>query len=383
MNDTYNTNANKTTDASCAYLQRLVEGEGKNPQLDRQLSHGFKGVYLELAKLELLHRGKDAPQLNINHFATSLNRVNERLDCADFVLPAILVMLSRYKEEDLIDATLCAQMETAILGYKYWLDEPGEEINHTCFFTENHQSLFHTLEYLAGQMYPEHIFTNNGENGAWHKNHGYRHLKRWLTWRMRFGFCEWLSNEYYSEDLGAMMLLSAMAEDEDIKKQATMIMDLLLFDMALHSFKGALCGTSGRMYIWGVLNPEGSETNAAADLLWNGGMADGRMSISAVLMAVFNYQCADAIKAVAQDKNKTAEIKQRMSFNVEDSLRYDINPSDPDNIMLYWAMHSFFHRLVIDNSRAVTPKWYDKDTAIEAHLEHFKLMEAAGLYADP
>lgn len=377
------THASGTADESTVYLQRLVEGEGENPWLQRQLSHGFKGVYLELAKLELRYRGQDAPALNTDNFEPGLRRVNERLDCADFVLPAFLVILNRYKGEALLDEALCTRMEEAVLGYKYWLDEPGEEINHTCFFTENHQALFHTLEYLAGQIYPQRVFSNNGETGEWHKNHGLTYLKRWLSWRSRFGFCEWLSNEYYSEDLGAMMLLAEMAEDETVKRQAAMLMDILLFDMALHSFKGALCGTSGRMYLWGVLNPEASETNAAAALLWGGGMTDGRMSISAVLMAVFHCECADAIRAVAQDKQKAIGIRQRVGFNVEDSWRYGIDPAEPDNIMLYWAMHSFFHRLVIDSSRAVTPEWYDKNTAVEAHLEHFRLMEAAGLHADP
>lgn len=372
-----------TQDRSDAYLLRLVGGEGSNPWLERQLSHGFKGVYLELAKLELRHRGLPAPALRRENFEPGLRRVRERLDCADFVLPAFLVILSRYGAEELPDPDLREQMEQDVLGYKYWLDEPGEEVNHTCFFTENHQALFHTLEYLAGQMYPQRVFSNNGQTGQWHRRHALEYLRRWMDWRARFGFCEWLSNEYYSEDLGAMMLLAEMAADADIRRRAAMLMDLLLFDMALHSFRGALCGTSGRMYLWGVLNPEASETNAAAALLWDGGVTDGRMSISAVLMAVFRYRCAEAIRAVARDTRPVTEIRQRVSFNVEDSLRYGIDPADPDNIMLYWAMHTFFHRQVIDNSRAVTPAWYDKDTAVEAHLEHFRLAEAAGLQADP
>lgn len=178
------------------------------------------------------------------------------------------------------------------------------------------------------------------------------------------------------------MMLSQMAEDEDIRLQAAMLMGLLLLDMALHSFRGALCATSGRMYLWGVLNPEGSETNAAGALLWDG-VTDGRMSISAVLMAVFRYRCSEAIRAVAQDRTSTVEIRQRVSFHVEDALRYGIDPADVDNVMLFWAMHTFFHRQVIDASRAVTPRWYDKNTAVEAHLEHFRLMEAAEQQADP
>lgn len=371
-----------TPDSSTAYLQRLVSGEGNNPWLGRQLSHGFKGVYLELAKLELRKRGFDTPPIHPENIEPGLNRVEQRLDCADFVLPAFLVILTRFRDSELVHPDLLSRMEEAVLDYKYWMDEPGEEVAHTCFFTENHQALFHTLEYLSGQIYPDRIFTNNGQTGLWHKRHGETYLRRWLSWRARFGFCEWLSNEYYSEELGTMMMLTEMAQDADIRIQAAMLINLLLLDMALHSFRGALGATSGRMYLWGVLNPEGSETNAAGALLWDG-VTDGRMSISAVLMAVFRYRCSPAIRALAMDRTSTMEIRQRVSFHVEDSLRYGIDPADVNNAMLFWAMHTFFHRQVIDVSRAVTPRWYDKDTAVEAHLEHFRLMEAAGQYTDP
>lgn len=167
-------------DRSTAYLQRLVAGEGKNPWLSRQLSHGFKGVYLELAKLELRRRGLDTPPFNPANIEPRLNRVEKRLDCADFVLPAFLVILTRFRDSGLLEKNLLARMEEALLGYKYWMDEPGEEVAHTCFFTENHQALFHTLEYLAGQLYPERVFSNIGQTGRWHKTHAETYLRRWL-----------------------------------------------------------------------------------------------------------------------------------------------------------------------------------------------------------
>ena len=43
----------------------------------------------------------------------------------------------------------CARASTrAILGYRYWMDEPGNDVQW--YFSENHALLFHTAAYLAG-----------------------------------------------------------------------------------------------------------------------------------------------------------------------------------------------------------------------------------------
>lgn len=123
-------------------------------------------------------------------------------------------------------------LEDAVLNFKYWIDEPGVDIHLPCYFTENHQVLFHSIEYLAGQLYRDRIFTNNGENGEWHREHGRTYLKRWLTWRKRFGFSEWLSNGYYAEDMLGLLILSQLAEEEEIRSQAKGLIELLFFDIA-------------------------------------------------------------------------------------------------------------------------------------------------------
>ena len=54
-------------------------------------------------------------------------------------------------------------VEAAFLGFKFWLDEPG--IDGMCYFTENHQILFHVTGYLSGQYWRERTFANSGLTG--------------------------------------------------------------------------------------------------------------------------------------------------------------------------------------------------------------------------
>ena len=89
-----------------------------------------------------------------------------------------------------------------------------------------------------------------------------------MEWRFKFGFCEWLSNNYYHEDMLSVSLLYALAEDEEIKTKAAMVMDLIFFDMALNSFHGAFGSTHGRTYEKEKKWPSNDHTGSAQMLLF-------------------------------------------------------------------------------------------------------------------
>ena len=86
------------------------------------------------------------------------------------------------------------------------------------FWSENHQVLFATAEYLAGQLWPRTIFRvgnsfrreGAGKTrstdllGSQRMDRAKPRLLRWLNDRMRFGFSEWNSPGYYDEDLTAL-----------------------------------------------------------------------------------------------------------------------------------------------------------------------------------
>jgi hypothetical protein len=42
------------------------------------------------------------------------------------------------------------EIRAALLGFEYWLDQPG--FDSLCYWSENHQILFATAEYLAGKL---------------------------------------------------------------------------------------------------------------------------------------------------------------------------------------------------------------------------------------
>ena len=56
------------------------------------------------------------------------------------------------------------RIDAAILGFRYWMDEPGNDVQW--YFSENHALLFHTAAYLAGHLLPDATFVRSGRTGA-------------------------------------------------------------------------------------------------------------------------------------------------------------------------------------------------------------------------
>jgi hypothetical protein len=75
-----------------------------------------------------------------------------------------------------------------------------------------------------------------------------RRILRWRDLRFHTGFSEWLSHVYYGEDLTALLALFDIAKDGEIHRKAEMVIDLILLDMALNTFKGVFGSTHGRAY---------------------------------------------------------------------------------------------------------------------------------------
>ena len=74
-----------------------------------------------------------------------------------------------------------------------------------CYHTENHSILFHTCEILAGQLYPDRVFSNTGADGPLARREGQRAWRRaWFDLRGKYGFHEWDSNVYFEEDMLAL-----------------------------------------------------------------------------------------------------------------------------------------------------------------------------------
>jgi len=96
-------------------------------------------------------------------FHAALDFIDARKDCSDFVLHGIIrLLMSRELDTShlrhLLSDELLTRAKRTVLNFKYFPNEPG--IDSLCTWTENHYILFSSAAYLAGQLYPDEVFTS-------------------------------------------------------------------------------------------------------------------------------------------------------------------------------------------------------------------------------
>ena len=228
----------------------------------------------------------------------TIDSINQRADCSDFYLVGLLGMLYRFGDSPNFPDNLRQPLEDCILNFKYWHDEPGSDA--MCYTTENHSILFHTCEVLAGQRYPEHVFTNNGQTGAWHRQKGEQRTLEWLHKRAASGFQEWDSNCYFEEDVLALTHLSDLAETGEVWEMATVVLDKMFFTMAVNSYKGVFGSTHGRTYTPFIKGGQFEATSGITRVAWGMGQFNDHI-LGSVSLACSNYEVPPLIAAIAAD----------------------------------------------------------------------------------
>jgi hypothetical protein len=361
---------------SSNYLLHVQESAHSNPFVKRSLS-SFHAGYYEVVKLELRKRGLSKEDFNYEHLTLTLDRIRTRQDMAEFGIPALIRILKEYR--NMLDKKVINEIEETLIGFRYWLDEPGEI--DACYFTENHQPLYHSAEYLVGSLFPDAVFPSKGKNGAWHKEHGRIFLSRWMKWRMNFGFSEWCTN-YYCEDIIALLGIYYYADDMELKEGAEKLINTLLTEIALNSFHGHWIGTHGRTYTRYLVEPAFDSISPICRLYWGEGSIDGDLADCAIMLAVYDYKCPEDIINIAKDNSEVFINKERMSINTQDAKYYGVDPEDFDNIMFFWGNQTYDAKAVIKNSaKVMTPtNWMNE--RINAYLEKYELCDKAGIPCD-
>ena len=240
------------------------------------------GLYSEIAKMAL----GDWSNVQLEPILTQLDSINQRADCSDFHMVGLLGMVARFWDDEQFPDALREPIQSSILDFKYWMDEPGEDA--MCYWSENHQILFHTCQILAGQLLPDEIFSNTGKPGQWHQEQGQERALSWLKKRARGGFQEWDSNTYFEHDVLALSHLVDLAESDEVHEMAAVILDKLLFTQAMSSFKGVFGSTHGRTYTSFIKGAYLEPTSGVGRLMWGQGI------FNAHIMGTVSLACADA-----------------------------------------------------------------------------------------
>lgn len=263
------------------------------------------GLFSEIAKMELGRWSR----VNVAVIGEAVNGVKQRLHGSDLSMVGLLEMMYRYLHDPSFPGQLVRPLEECVLSFRYWLDEPGDDA--MCYWSEGHQIVFHTCEILAGQLFPDRVFTNAGKTGRWHREKGEQRVLSWLDKRGSSGWREWDSNWYFEQDVMALVDLADLAETLEVQELAAVVLDKLLFTIALNSYRGTFGCTHGRTCAPLIKNARLEATAGITRLMWGMGVFNDRMLGTVSLACAKGYELPSIIADIAADLPDEMWSKER------------------------------------------------------------------------
>jgi hypothetical protein len=295
--------------------------------------------------------------------------LSERLQTVQSKLKILLDINAAYPRSaalpySMINAEISKQ---AVLRYKFWLDEPfkplhnhgtededdpkginkaridtkiGKPFEEMEYWSENHYIMFASSEYLAGQLWPDENFEPAkdflvaGEptkifTGKERMERGKARVLKWLNNKLLFGWTEFNSSGYYREHMIAMLNLVDFALDDEVKRKATIAMDLILFDIVRFQHKGSMGACGGRSQF---KSKNSGWDNAAGDMVeimlgTRGLFTDGASDIG-TSFATSTYKVPDVLLEIGISPPDHSFVDlTRVSIGFDEAPKYGIQYS--------------------------------------------------------
>lgn len=234
---------------------------------DEALDHvALDGEADTVRALARLATGRNGPETDAM-IEACLSAILDCHDCADFLLVPLL--WARMRWGDGMGPATRARVDEVILGFRYWMDEPGNDV--MWYFSENHALLFHAACHLAGTLFPEARFVRSGRPGRGQQETGAERLRRWFDHFEACEMAEWNSAPYFPIDLKGLAALLALSPEADIRARAEQAIDRLLAIVAASCHRGVLTASQGRSYEHSLRPARTLELSALGRLVWGRG----------------------------------------------------------------------------------------------------------------
>lgn len=285
--------------------------------------------------------------------------MDSRYDCADFLTPSLLRLL--YKHSDFLQERSpegYSLIKEALLGFKYWMTEPGKD--SMCYWSENHQILFAVAEYLAGKLWPDEVFINDGASGKVHMLRGEKRIEIWMEHRFYYGFSEFNSTNYMPFNLAPMANFIEFSDNGVMVERMKMVMDLAIYDIASNLYQYAYIAPSGRAYSDNLGGASSDKMYKFTEYLWNLGEeripSPHRMLTSFISMMEGRdkngqkfYEMPKVLEEIGKN-DSTGVTKSSTGLNLEELEEKSLIGMSDEQIMAQLGMESFTNPQTFKNT---------------------------------
>ncbi len=251
--------------------------------------------------------------------------------------------------------------------YRYNDRLPDGVVDNQWFWSENHEIIGLTTEYLSGKRFPTDTFTITGLTGAEHAERSREPILKWVEERARFGFFEWHSNVYMRLNVNALQTLMELADDPQLVRAAGMAADLCLLDIAAHTHKGVYVASRGRTYTGNRVSGRSDGTFTSSKFLYDDTelpylKPDDPTTVH--LCAAKRYRPPQALIDMATAR-QPGVVRERHGIYVDGSAPVTDNPEapfgydfkDPANLSFWWSQGTLGMWQVADISLSEAAKF--------------------------
>lgn len=267
------------------------------------------GIVSEVAKMAL----DRWPEVAAGAILDAIEAVDRRADGGGRDLLTLVGMVTRFGGHPSFPEELLEPLERSILGFRYRMDEPdGDPMPSR---SESGQILLHACEVLAGQRYPDRVFTDTGQTGDRRRAQGERRAIDWLQQRGTRGFRDWDSG--FADDLVALSHLADLAATPQVYDLAAAVLDKILFSIALNSFRGVLGSTQGTAGAQGVKTGRLQAVSGVSRLLWGTGAFNHHAAAAVSLACAESYEAPPHVARIAADPSDEMWNRERHAGDVQ------------------------------------------------------------------
>ena len=299
----------------------------------------------------------------------AIERIDVREDCADFTACGLIRFYIENKHR-LADKNK-EEIKKCLTNFKYWMDQYDGRADSMCHWSENHQIMFSSTEYLVGCTWPDAVFAD-GKTGGEHITMALERIEAWMHQRYYYGFSEYYSNNYYPEDIAPManFIQFARAEDSESVQRMKIVMDIIWIDIATQSFKYvdqngntqyAFMSASGRMYMDNKSSDDtGNRLRPYINLVLENGndYETNSNRFFVCFKRMYNaevdgkpiYEVPEVVKAIFDDPAKEQIVKSSNGITLDELVANGLVGQDVYQILMQMGMEAFSNKEVIDNS---------------------------------
>jgi endonuclease/exonuclease/phosphatase family metal-dependent hydrolase len=252
-------------------------------------------------------------------------------------------------------------------------DRDGKQYQYEMqYWSENHQILFATAEYLAGQMFPDQIFRPGAAfrskpssayrdfTGRMRMGRARERLIRWLDDRLRFGFSEWNAPGYYDEHFTALFNLADFCLDEQIRGRAMMALDLMVFDLARFTHAGSFSVGAGRAHFKHKNCGWQQSVSDVIEMLFDSRKgvfaSDGEMSGTS-LVTSRRYDAPEVLLSIGRSKPRRFVDRSRVSIEFGEGAEFGIGFDREEDVLRWWSRAAWFAKQVVDGTRKLVDRY--------------------------